>query len=131
MTSQRLLVAVFTVSCIVLSTGNHVNATTLTYPGRVWNTIQGECPSDVQREAVISEVTEDIRNLLHQLGKWVHIYIAMASRPICKEMWSINCSCMLLIADFHKLGRHVCLEKCMPSLEICRDMAREIINGGL
>ena len=96
MTSQRLLVAVFTVSCIALSTGNHDNTTTLTYPGRVLNTTQGECPSDVQRETVIAEVNEDICNLLHQLGKWVHIYIATGSRPICKEMWSINCSCMLL-----------------------------------
>ena len=90
MTSHRLLVAVFTVSCIVLSTGNHDNTTTLTYPGRVLNTIQGECPSDVQRETVIAEVKEDIRNLLHQLGKWVHIYITTGSRPICKEIWSIN-----------------------------------------
>ena len=96
MTSHGLLVAVFTVSCIVLSTGNHDNTTTLTYPGRVWNTTQGECSSDVQRETVVAEVKEDIRTLLHQLGKWVYIYIAMASRPIFRDIWSINCSCNLI-----------------------------------
>lgn len=68
MISHRLMVAVFTVTCVAFST------TTLTYPGRVWNTTQGECPSDVQRETVVAEVNEDIRNLLDQLGKWVHIY---------------------------------------------------------
>lgn len=74
MTSHSWLVAVFTVSCVALSTGNHDSPTTLTYPARVLNTSQGECPSDVQHELVIAEVNEDILNLL-QRGKWVHIYI--------------------------------------------------------
>ena len=64
MTSHNLLVAVFTVSCVAVSTGSHDNTTTLTYPARVFNTTQGECPSDAQREMVIAEVKEDIRNLL-------------------------------------------------------------------
>ena len=64
MSSHNLLVAVFTVSCVTLSTGNHGNTTTLTYPARVFNTTQGECPSDAQREMVIAELKEDIRNLL-------------------------------------------------------------------
>ena len=74
MTSHSWLVAVFTVSCVALSSGNHDSPTTLTYPARVLNTTQRECPSDVQREVVITEVKEDIRNLL-QRGKWVHICI--------------------------------------------------------
>ena len=64
MGSHDLLVAVFTVSCVTLSTGNHDNTTTLTYPGRVFNTAPGECLSDAQREVVIAEVNEDIRRLL-------------------------------------------------------------------
>ena len=64
MISHNLLVAVFTVSCVALSTGNHGNTTTLTYPAKVFNTIQGECPSDAQREMVIPKLKEDIRNLL-------------------------------------------------------------------
>ena len=79
MTSHNLLVAVFTVSCVAVSTGSHDNTTTLTYPARVFNTTQGECPSDAQREMVIAEVKEDIRNLLPlflPVRKWIH--------PICK-----------------------------------------------
>ena len=77
MTSHNLLVAVFTVSCVTLSTGNHGNTTTLTYPGRVFNTAQGECPSDdVQCEMVMGEVDEDIRKLLHMflpICKLIHL----------------------------------------------------------
>ena len=64
MTSHNLLVAVFTVSCVTLSTGNHGNITTLTYPGSVFNTALGECPSDAQHEMVMAKLEEDIRNLL-------------------------------------------------------------------
>ena len=64
MTSHNLLVAVFTVSCVAVSTGNHDNAVTLTYPAKVFDTIQGECPSNAQHEMVIAEVKEDIGNLL-------------------------------------------------------------------
>ena len=64
MTSYNLLVAVFTVSCVTLSTASHDNPTTQTYPARVITTTQGECPSDEQHEMVIAEVKEDIRNLL-------------------------------------------------------------------
>ena len=73
MTSHNLLVAVFTVSCVTLSTGNHDNTTTLAYPARVFNTTQGECPSDALREMVIAEVMEDIRNLLPLFRKWLHL----------------------------------------------------------
>jgi len=64
MTSHGLLVAVFTVSCVILSTATHDNTTTRTYPAKVFTTTQGECPSDPQREIIIAEVKEDIRNLL-------------------------------------------------------------------
>ena len=73
MTSHNLLVAVFTVSFVAVSTGNHDNTVTLTYPARVLNTTQGECPSDAQREMVIAEVKEDIRNLLPLFRKWLHL----------------------------------------------------------
>ena len=73
MTSLNLLVAVFTVSCVILSTATHDNTTTRTYPARVLNTAQGECPSDEQREMVIAEVKEDIRNLLPLIRKWLHL----------------------------------------------------------
>ena len=76
MTSHNLLVAVFTVSCVAVSTGNHDNTTILTYPARVFNTTQRECPSDAQCEMVMAEVKEDIRNLLplfQLLRKWIHL----------------------------------------------------------
>ena len=76
MTSHNLLVAVFTVSCVALSTGNHGNTTIRTYSARVFDTTQGECPSDVLREMVIAEVKEDIRNLLAlflPIRKWIHL----------------------------------------------------------
>ena len=73
MTSRSLLVAVFTVSWAALSAASYDNTTTQTYPARVINTTQGECPSDVQREMVIAEVKEDIRNLLPLIRKWVHL----------------------------------------------------------
>ena len=73
MTSHNLLVAVFTVSCVALSAASHDNTTTRTYPARVFTTTQGECPSDPQREIVIAEVKEDIRNLLPRIRKWLHL----------------------------------------------------------
>ena len=82
MTSHYLLVAVFTVSYAALSTGNHGNTTTLTYPARVFNTTQGECPSDVQREMVIAEVKEDIGNLLPlflPIRKWIHLMCKLSN----------------------------------------------------
>ena len=70
MISQRLLVAVLVLSCVADATCNHDNITILTYPIQVVSTTtQGECPSDAQHEMVMSEVKEDIRNLLHQVGK--------------------------------------------------------------
>ena len=69
MTSHNLLVVVLTASCVALSTASHDNTITLTYPAKVVNTAQGECPSDTQREMVIAEVKEDIRNLLPVLRK--------------------------------------------------------------
>ena len=72
MNFRNLLVAVFTVSCIAVSTGNHDNTTTQSYPARIFNTAQGDCPSDAQREMVIAEVKEDIRNLLPN-RKWIYI----------------------------------------------------------
>ena len=79
MTSHNLLVAVFTVSFVTLSTGNHVNTTTLTYRARVFNTTQGECLSDAQREMVMAEVKEDIRNLLPLIRKWLHLMCKLAN----------------------------------------------------
>ena len=76
MTSHNLLVAVFTVSCVAVSTGNHDKTVTLTYPAKVFNTTQGECPSDALWEMVMAEVDEDIRNLLLlilPLRKWIHL----------------------------------------------------------
>ena len=73
MTSHYLLVLVFTVSCVALSAGNLDNTTTRSYPARVFNTIQGECPSDAQREMVLAEVKEDILNLLPLIRKWLHL----------------------------------------------------------
>ena len=66
MTSHNLLVAVFTVSCVTLSAASHDNT-------RVINTAQGDCPSDEQREMVIDEMKEDIRNLLPLIRKWLHL----------------------------------------------------------
>ena len=88
MTSHNLLVAVFTVSCVALSAANHDNTTTRTYLGRVINTAQGECPSDVQREMVIAEVKEDIRNLLPVLRKWLHLMCQLPNTD------SILCWCI-------------------------------------
>ena len=79
---HNLLVAVFTVSCVAVSTGNHDNTTTLTYPARVFNTAPGECPSDVQREMVIAEVKEDIGNLLPlflPICKWIHLMCKLSN----------------------------------------------------
>ena len=73
MTSHHLLVAVFTVSCVTLSTGNLDNTTTRSYPARVLNSAPGECPSDAQREMVMAEVKEDIRNLLPLIRKWINL----------------------------------------------------------
>ena len=76
MTSHNLLVAVFTVSCVAVSTGNHDNTTILTYPARVFNTVQGECLSDAQHEMVMAEIDEDICNLLPlflPIRKWIHL----------------------------------------------------------
>ena len=65
--SSRILLAVviLTMSCISLSSCSSDGATT--YPARVLNTSQEECPSDAQRETVIEEVKEDIRNTLLQI----------------------------------------------------------------
>ena len=82
MTSHNLLVAVFTVSCVVLSTGNHDNTVTLTYPARVFNTALGECPSDVQREMIIAEVKENIRNLLPLIRKWIYLMFKLPNTNI-------------------------------------------------
>ena len=73
MTSHNLLFAVFTASCVTLSTASHDNTITLTYPAKVFTTTQGECPSDEQHEMIIAEVKEDIHNLLPQIRKWLHL----------------------------------------------------------
>ena len=73
MTSHNLLVAVFTASCVALSTASLDNAITLTYPAKVVNSAQGECPSDEQHEMVIAEMKEDICNLLPRFSKWLHL----------------------------------------------------------
>ena len=64
MASHSLVaVVILAMSCIIPSTCSNDSAKT--YSARVLNTIQGECPSDAQREATIAEVQEDIRNLLN------------------------------------------------------------------
>lgn len=68
MTSHGLrlvAVVILTISCIALPAGSYDGATT--YSARVLNTSQEECPSDAQRETVINEVKEDIRNSLLQI----------------------------------------------------------------
>ena len=85
MTSHNLLIAVFTVSCVALSTGNLHSTTTLTYPARALSTTQGECPSDAQREIVISEVKEDIHNLLPlflSTREWIHLMCKLPNTDI-------------------------------------------------
>lgn len=74
MTFHSLLFAFLTMSCVALATVNGDNTTTLSYPGRVLNTTQGECPADVQSETVTLEVKDDIRNLLKHIGKVMHVY---------------------------------------------------------
>ena len=66
-TSKCSLVAVLilTMCCIALPTYRYDSATT--YSARVLNTSQEECPSVMQRETIIAEVKEDIRNTLLQI----------------------------------------------------------------
>ena len=65
MTHHSLLVAV---SFMALATCNHDDATTLTYPAGVLDTIQGDCPSDAELECLyVSKVQEDIRNIVHKI----------------------------------------------------------------
>ena len=82
MISHNLLVAVFTASCVALSAASNDSTITRTYPARVFNTTQGECPSDAQREIVIAEVKEDIRNLLPLFGKCLHL---MCNYRLCLD----------------------------------------------
>ena len=82
MTSHNLLVAVFTLSCVVLFTGNHDNTVTLTYPARVFNTAPGECRSDAQREMIIAEVKENIPNLLPLIRKWIYLTFNLPNTDI-------------------------------------------------
>ena len=91
MTSHNLLVAVFTVSCVTLSAGNLDNTTTRTYPTRVLNSAPGECPSDAQREMVIAEVKEDIRNLLPLIRKWLHLMCKLLNAD---SIYSLMVHCM-------------------------------------
>ena len=66
MASHSLVaVLILTLSCIALPTYSYGSATT--YSARVLNTSQEECPSDTQRERIIAEVKEDIRNTLLQI----------------------------------------------------------------
>ena len=74
MASHSLLVLVFAVSCFTLSSCNHgvghTDSVPVTYPARVLNTAQEECPSDDQRETVRAEVGHDLRSILWSyLGK--------------------------------------------------------------
>ena len=68
MASHSLLVLVFAVSCFTLSSCNHgvghTDSVPVTYPARVLNTAQEECPSDDQRETVRVEVEHDLRSIL-------------------------------------------------------------------
>ena len=60
-----LAVVILTMSCISLSSCSYDGATTSS--ARVLNTSQEECPSSAQRETVLDEVKEDIRNTLLQI----------------------------------------------------------------
>ena len=71
MISQCLLVAVLVLSCVAL---NHDHENVLTYPSRVINTTTTQLGcSDEQLETVISEVKQNIRSILHQVGKLMHV----------------------------------------------------------
>ena len=65
MTSHSLLVLVFAMSCFVSSFCNDGIANVhVTYPPKVLNTTQEECPPDDQRETIRAEVEQDLRNIL-------------------------------------------------------------------
>ena len=92
MTSHGLrlvAVVILTMSCIALSAGSYDGATT--YSARVLNTSQEECPSDAQRETVIEEVKEDIRNSLLQIHSREYKSYAVCSsyignsKPVCSH----------------------------------------------
>ena len=90
MISQSLLVAVLVLSCVALVTVNHDNTNVLTYPGRVINntTTQLGCPSDEQLETVIAEVNQDIRSLLDQVGKSLHVQARCIVQVLLKGIHS-------------------------------------------
>ena len=81
-------------SCIALSVGSYDGATT--YSARVLNTSQEECPSDAQRETVIEEVKEDIRNSLLQIHSREYKSYAVCSsyignsKPVCSHARGVN-----------------------------------------
>ena len=60
-----LAIVILTMNCTSLSNCSYDGATT--YPARVLNASQEECPSSAQRETIIDEVKEDIRNTLLQI----------------------------------------------------------------
>ena len=89
---QTLLVAVLVLSCVALVTVNHDSTNVLTYPSRVINTTtQLGCPSDKQLETVIAEVKQDIRSLLHQVGKSMYVQVILKSIHSSYMGLSTNC----------------------------------------
>ena len=66
-------VVILSISCISLSSCSYNGATT--YPARVLNTSQEECPFDAQRETIIAEINEDIRNTLLQIYSREYMWI--------------------------------------------------------
>ena len=67
MTSHSLLALVFAMSCFTSSScndGGDIASVPVTYPPKVLNTTQEECPPDDQRETVRAEVEQDLCNIL-------------------------------------------------------------------
>ena len=67
MTFHSLLALVFAMSCFTSSScndGGDIASVPVTYPPKVLNTTQEECPPDDQRETVRAEVEQDLRNIL-------------------------------------------------------------------
>ena len=94
-----LVVVILTISCISLSNSSYDSATT--YPARVLNTSQEECPSSAKWEMVIDEVKEDIRNTLLQIHsrEYMRIYklqiFINAVRIASYQKWQSQWACML------------------------------------
>jgi len=79
MTSHSLLVLVFAMSCFTSSScndGGDTASVPVTYPPKVLNTTQEECPPDDQWETVRAEIGQDLRNILQSyVGKTSVVHV--------------------------------------------------------